>query len=269
MTVENISWLISMKECCRTRRGWNQRPPDLQSDAHPTEPLRWNVKDLRCPNRLRQAKQYHRVLCKVSRFRSSCACVKYHLGLCSLLIYFVVSNDSVSGAVNALIRLCWCAVWSGSLPATHARRHVFAWCCPYNVIEIFSKRPFTCSFVFFFSVGKEVHSLCTCLPYLYNHISYYQKISSSSRWLTCRNDSQQVKRDLHQMFCWNRAFAFHKCFLEWSLCKWQKFQPTFWNIFSYFSQKTGFDISCKLSGDKLHEISNPIFKGDNLYIWNV
>ena len=38
MTVENISWSISTKECCRPRRGSNPRPPGLQSDAHPTEP---------------------------------------------------------------------------------------------------------------------------------------------------------------------------------------------------------------------------------------
>ena len=33
MTVENISWLISTKECCRPRRGLNPRPPGLQSDG--------------------------------------------------------------------------------------------------------------------------------------------------------------------------------------------------------------------------------------------
>ena len=33
MTVENISWSISTKECCRPRRGLNPRPPNLQSDA--------------------------------------------------------------------------------------------------------------------------------------------------------------------------------------------------------------------------------------------
>ena len=33
MTVENISWSISTKECCRPRRGLNQRPPSLQSDG--------------------------------------------------------------------------------------------------------------------------------------------------------------------------------------------------------------------------------------------
>ena len=33
MTVENISWSISMKECCRPRRGLNPRPPGLQSDS--------------------------------------------------------------------------------------------------------------------------------------------------------------------------------------------------------------------------------------------
>ena len=33
MTVENISWSISMKECCRPRRGLNPRPPGHQSDG--------------------------------------------------------------------------------------------------------------------------------------------------------------------------------------------------------------------------------------------
>ena len=32
MTVENISWSISTKECCRPRQGLNPRPPGLQSD---------------------------------------------------------------------------------------------------------------------------------------------------------------------------------------------------------------------------------------------
>ena len=40
MTVENISWSLSTKECCRPRRGSNPRPPGLQSNAHPTEPPR-------------------------------------------------------------------------------------------------------------------------------------------------------------------------------------------------------------------------------------
>ena len=34
---------------------------------------------------------------KMRRFRSSYACIKYHLGLCSPFIHFVVSNDSVKG----------------------------------------------------------------------------------------------------------------------------------------------------------------------------
>ena len=29
-------------------------------------------------------------------------------------------------------------------------------------------------------------------------------------------------------------------------------------IFFFFPEETGFDISCKLSGDSLHEISNPV-----------
>ena len=33
MTIENISWLMSTKECCWLRRGSNPRPPGLQSDV--------------------------------------------------------------------------------------------------------------------------------------------------------------------------------------------------------------------------------------------
>ena len=33
MTVENISWSISTKECCRPQRVLNRRPPSLQSDG--------------------------------------------------------------------------------------------------------------------------------------------------------------------------------------------------------------------------------------------
>ena len=33
MTVQNISWSISTKECCRPWRGLNPRPPGLQSDG--------------------------------------------------------------------------------------------------------------------------------------------------------------------------------------------------------------------------------------------
>ena len=33
MTIENISWSISTKECCWTRRGSNPWPPGLQSDG--------------------------------------------------------------------------------------------------------------------------------------------------------------------------------------------------------------------------------------------
>ena len=33
MTVENISWSISMKECCQPRQGLNPRAPGLQSDG--------------------------------------------------------------------------------------------------------------------------------------------------------------------------------------------------------------------------------------------
>ena len=43
ITVENISWSISTKECCRPRRELNRRPPGLlvsSQMSHPTEPPR-------------------------------------------------------------------------------------------------------------------------------------------------------------------------------------------------------------------------------------
>ena len=40
MTIENISWSISTKECFRPRQGSNPQPPDHQSVVQPTEPPR-------------------------------------------------------------------------------------------------------------------------------------------------------------------------------------------------------------------------------------
>ena len=36
-------------------------------------------------------------MCRMHRFRSSCACTKSHLGICFPLIHHIVANDSVSG----------------------------------------------------------------------------------------------------------------------------------------------------------------------------
>ena len=49
---------------------------------------------------------------KMNRFRSSCACAKYHLDLCFQFIHSIVSNDSVTGQRS---------------PDQANRRHVFAW----------------------------------------------------------------------------------------------------------------------------------------------
>ena len=43
------------------------------------------------------SKKVHLNIHRMCRFRSACACSKYHLGLCSPFIHSVVSNDSVSG----------------------------------------------------------------------------------------------------------------------------------------------------------------------------
>ena len=42
----------------------------------------------------------------------------------------------------------------------------------------------------------------------------------------------------------------------------KNFSRRHFKIFHYFFQKTGFDISCKLFGDNLHEISK-LFSGKN------
>ena len=47
-------------------------------------------------------------------------------------IHSDTSSDSVSRQQKALIRLHGCAGWSGPLLVAYARRHVFAWCKPYN-----------------------------------------------------------------------------------------------------------------------------------------
>ena len=83
----------------------------------------------------------------------------------------------------------------------------------------------------------------------------------------------------------NEGTSFHVMSLVLTL---GKFKTTCWNIFSYFSQKTGFGISCKLSpiffpenriwhfmqivsiGDNLHEMSNPVFwEKWRQFAWNV
>ena len=104
MTVENISWSISTKECCRPQLGSNPRPPG------------WTCIQLSHRGRLTHI------------FRSSCTCGKCHPGLCYLFIHSVVSNDSVSGQwmpwsdcmdVQADLGLC-CS-------HNYAWRYVFTW----------------------------------------------------------------------------------------------------------------------------------------------
>ena len=61
---------------------------------------------------------------KICRFRSSCACIKYHPGLCSPFIHSivsVVSNDSVSSQWESWSD-CKCALWSGPSLSVYARR---------------------------------------------------------------------------------------------------------------------------------------------------
>ena len=68
MTVENISWSISTKECCRPRRGLNPRPPGLQSDgasnwATEAGPKRGNLNTKRTAkykNKMTHSKTYNK-----------------------------------------------------------------------------------------------------------------------------------------------------------------------------------------------------------------
>ena len=73
---------------------------------------------------------------KICRFRSSCACPKYHLGLCSPFIHSVVSNESVSWQWRPW--LDWLAVQTDpSLRCPHyAWRHLLAWRYPFVADDI-------------------------------------------------------------------------------------------------------------------------------------
>ena len=65
------------------------------------------------------------------------------------------------------------------------------------------------------------------------------------------------------------CFRCYVCF--WALTfttLWANSAKVNWWYFSHFSLKTGFDSSCKLSFDNLHEMSNPILWEINIYIKN-
>ena len=61
---------------------------------------------------------------KIRRFRSSCTCTKYHLGLCSPFILSVVSNNSVSGQQRSWPD-CPNAQADADLQSAYARRLIF------------------------------------------------------------------------------------------------------------------------------------------------
>ena len=63
--------------------------------------------------------------------RLSCACARYHPGLCPLYTFYSISWFC-KRTVKALTKLRICAGWPGPSQSEHARRHVFAWCCWYN-----------------------------------------------------------------------------------------------------------------------------------------
>ena len=74
----------------------------------------------------RQEKKMPLNICKMIRFRLSCACAKYHPGLCCPFIDAVLSGDSVSGQWRP---------WSDCADVSaYAWRHVFTWHGPHNLL---------------------------------------------------------------------------------------------------------------------------------------
>ena len=66
-----------------------------------------------------------RVCAKCSDSDLSNGCEKSDLGICSALMYFIVSNDSVSGQQRS--SLDFADVKARPSLSAYARRHVFAW----------------------------------------------------------------------------------------------------------------------------------------------
>ena len=91
---------------------------------------------------------------KTRRLRSSCACSKYYLGLCSLFIHSVVSNDSISGQWRP-----WsdrgCSGQSGPSLSIYTRRHVFAWRYPFGPMLLMVN----CFVCFFLVIGVTIQGL--------------------------------------------------------------------------------------------------------------
>ena len=97
---------------------------------------------------------------KIRRFRS-CACASYHVGICSPVIHFVVSNDSVSGQWRS---------WSGCADAQPDQDLR----CPHMPDDMFSH-----------AATPICHILCTCTSIpttldIYTHLTII-----CSRYLMC------------------------------------------------------------------------------------
>ena len=101
----------------------------------------------------------HSNMRKIRKSRSSCACSKNHLGLCTPFIHSVIANDSVCGQWRpwsdcAMRSLIW-AFASRICPKTH----VFAWRGPNEVFN-------------------SLEELTTCNVYLFGKIRYFQNYLS-------------------------------------------------------------------------------------------
>ena len=132
MTVENISWSISTKECCRPRRGLNPRPPGLQSDGASN----WATEDFLKDVERRVG--YHNIIW-------TAPCENLSSGICkqrrarSDYIYTCLLTKSLATAecMNGGLRPGWYFVHTQDglnlRIFTHVRRHVFAWRGPYTV----------------------------------------------------------------------------------------------------------------------------------------
>ena len=93
MTIENILWPNSIKECCRILRGGILRPSDHQSDVHRTEPSR-PAKCLRpctkCPDSVHPA--HEQSTCNTWAFALHSYIIGLDKGIRSIFFLFLHKN---------------------------------------------------------------------------------------------------------------------------------------------------------------------------------
>ena len=138
MTVDNISWSISTKECCRPRRGLNPRPPGLQSDGASNWATEaggsiWNNHYIVTDN-----EGYPSILFLISAQKHT---------LCTSLEapWQDASNEYHNICFHAEIRKISvffsyknCLIWSYVITVTQRTDHDLVFYVPFNIIQVIS-----------------------------------------------------------------------------------------------------------------------------------